>query len=190
MHAARIIQQRRRLSFRSKPRQPSSVPFTQEGHTRATGPISGATHCVFTISADNLCRCESCFLGSCSGSDIRQLTCKARLLDLFRLAPSVHTHLHKAQRHVEPRYGRSHSWHNKSRAGSMFALSPRHIPFAGDISQWLRDFFFLVGFQHSHLNSYLLLKGIFVSFHFLFFLATCRRSPVGCCSQCLQQRAT
>lgn len=81
------------------------------------------------------------FSGELLRRDIRQLTCTARLLDLFRMAPSVHTHLHKAQRHVEPRYSRSHSWHNKSRAGSMFAWSPRHIPFAGDISQWLRDFF-------------------------------------------------
>lgn len=115
--------------------------------------------------------------------DIRQLTCKARLLDLFRMAPSVHTHLHKAQCDGEPRCSRAHSWHNKSRAGSTFALSPPHIPLAADISQWLRGFF-LVRFQRSHLNSR------FFPVPFLFFLPTCRRSPVGCRSRCLQQRAT
>lgn len=101
------------------------------------------------------------------------------------MAPSVHTHLHKAQRDAEPRYSRAHPWHNKSRAGSMFALSPRHIPFARDISPW-RRVFPLLEFRHSHRNSYLLLTGMvfFSTFPLLFLPATCRRSPVACRSQC------
>lgn len=150
-------------------------------------------------AADHLCRRESRFRrggrgGSCSARDVRQLTCKARLLDLFRTAPSVHTHLHKAQRHVGPRYSRSHSWHNKSRAGSMFALSPRHIPFTADISRWLRDLFFSA-WVPAHSSKFLFaLEGSLIFFFSsspsLCRLATCGRSPVGCRSQCLQQRAT
>lgn len=68
---------------------------------------------------------------------------QARLLDLCWMAPSVHSHLHKAQ-WDEWRYSHTNSWHNISRTGSMFALSSQHISFvgtAGDIYRWLRGLF-------------------------------------------------
>lgn len=68
---------------------------------------------------------------------------QAGLLDLFWMALSVPSHLNKAQ-WDEWRYSHTHSWHNKSCTGSMFALSAWHISFAGtagDIYWWLRGLF-------------------------------------------------
>lgn len=133
----------RRFSLRSKPpRPPSSAPFAhRRSHSGHRANRRRPSLCVYH-QRSSFVQMWELFSQEPLRSDIRQLTCKARLLDLFRMAPSVHTHLHKAQRDVEPRYSHAHSWHNKSRAGSMFALSPRHIPFVCDISQWLRVFSF------------------------------------------------
>lgn len=111
---------------------------------------------------------------------------QARLLDLFWMAPSVHTHLHKAQRDGELRYSHTHSWHNISRTGSMFALSSRHISLAGtgaDIYRWLRGLFTVPVPAVSTKFLFLLMRFFFFAF---FLLAACKRPPVPCRSRRLQ----
>lgn len=111
---------------------------------------------------------------------------QARLLDLFWMAPSVHTHLHKAQCDGEPRYSHTHSWHNISRTGSMFALSSRHISLAGtgaDIYRRLRGLFTA---PVPAVSTKRRRDEIFFFFCLFFSLAACRRSPIPCPSRRLQ----
>lgn len=97
---------------------------------------------MFAGSEDNSYTWKERFLGAALWGHY-VINMQPRLLDLFWMAPSVHSHLHKAQ-WDEWRYQHTHSWHRISRAGSMFALSSWHISFAGtasDIYRWRRGLF-------------------------------------------------
>lgn len=94
--------------------------------------VTDGSYCKFTSSEYNLCMWKDKFFGAAL---LRHyvINMQPRLFDLFWMAPSVHSHLHKAQ-WDEWRYHHTHSGHHISRAGSMFALSSWHISFAGTAS--------------------------------------------------------